>query len=56
MLGTTTEEGSQINRQSKSFLKKIAKECVDRLSTSLVGSHVETSTTDQTHVIINVLN
>ena len=39
----------------KPFLKKIAKECVDRLSTSLVGSHVETSTTDQTQVRINVL-
>ncbi len=39
----------------KPFLKKIAEACVDRMETSLVGSHVETSTSDVSQVRINVL-
>ncbi len=38
----------------KPFLKKFAEACVARMQTSLVGSHVETSTPDESQVIINV--
>ena len=39
----------------KPFLKKFAEACVARMQTSLVGSHVETSTPDESQVRINVL-
>ena len=39
----------------KPFLKKFAEACVARMQTSLVGSHVETSTPDESKVRINVL-
>ena len=39
----------------KPFLKEIAEACVARIQKSLVGSHVETSTPDESQVRINVL-
>jgi hypothetical protein len=39
----------------KPFLKEIAEACVARIQISLVGSHVETSTPDESQVRINEL-
>ena len=39
----------------KKFVRKVTKAFVEKMGTSLVGSHVGISSTDQTQVRINVL-